>query len=41
MKLEFSGQILEKTLKYKVARKSVQWEPRYYMRTDRQTDGRM
>jgi hypothetical protein len=33
IKLEFSRQILEKILKYKISRKSVQWKPSCSMRT--------
>ena len=38
MKLEFSVQIFEKTLKYQIALESVQWEPCCYTRKDRRTD---
>ena len=34
MRLEFSGQIFGKKLKYQVLSKSVQWEASYSMRTD-------
>jgi len=30
-----------KRLQYQISRKSVQWEPRWYMRTDGQTNGRI
>jgi hypothetical protein len=38
MTLEFSVQIFEK-LKYKISRKSVQWERSRSMPTDRERDG--
>jgi len=37
MKHEFSRQIFEKTLKYKISLKSVQWEPSCIVRTDKHT----
>ena len=40
MKLEFSRQIFDKKLKYKISSKSVQCEPSCSVRTDTQTDGR-
>jgi hypothetical protein len=38
MKLEFSRQIFEKILKYKISWKSVQWEPSCSVWTDGRTD---
>jgi len=35
MKLEFSGQIFEKILRYQISWKSVQWESSSYTRADR------
>ena len=42
MKLEFFKHIFKKKniLKYKISRKSTQWEPSCSMRTDGRTDGR-
>jgi len=36
-KLEFSQQILDKSTKYQISCKSVQWKPSCSIRTDRQT----
>jgi hypothetical protein len=38
MKIKYSCQIFEKYSEYRIWLKSVQWEPSYSMRTDRQTD---
>jgi len=39
--LNFHEGFLEKKgLQYQISRKSVQWEPRWSMQTDRQTEGR-
>ena len=38
MKFKFSRQILEKIIKYKISRKSVQWEPSCSMQTDRRDE---
>ena len=43
MKLVFSWQFLEQILKYKISRKSVQWEPKLFheeSKTDGQANGR-
>jgi hypothetical protein len=38
MKLEFPKQVFEKKIKYQIQGKSVQREPSFSMRTDRQRD---
>ena len=39
MRFKFFSMDFRKSLKYKISSKSVQWEPSYSRRTEKQTDG--